>query len=369
MARGAPGLALGLWLATTGALDAAGVVMLSGKTESEAQMEIALRFPDGSYIDREAVARAARALGARDEDTIVWFASANRAQRLDELPPDQRVAFHCLAQGIEAFERGAVLLTPASSAIDPALWVHGAEHRALWWPNAPDASTCGAAIAVLELVPAVLSFGSVALSEQRELDALLRNLGTVELTLGQAVANGAGYALVADACSGARLFPGQSCDIRIAFLPLASGEASGHVALPNSGITPLALLALSGSGLAPAQLTVQPVSLAFGDVVLGSSSQRGLTVSNSGEASLTLGDLEIGGTDFSLAADGCSGMTLSGGASCTAQIGFAPTLAGTRSGSLAVVRADGEDAAVPLSGTGTELPPDGDRVFASGFEF
>jgi hypothetical protein len=359
----------GAWLAAANSVHAEPVALLSGKTATEAKLDIALPYPDQSRIDREAVARAARALGTRDEDTIVWFATSARAQRLDELPPDQRVVFHCVGADTEAFERGAVLLSPAPRDIDPALWVHGAERRVLWWPELPAATACGAAVALLELTPAALSFGNLILGQQAELGTTARNLGRVELTLGQAAANGAGYALAADACSGSRLFPGQSCEIRVAFSPLASGESSGSVAFPNSGVTPLALLVLSGSGLAPAQLSVQPLALAFGDVPLGSSSQRALTVSNSGEDSLALGDLEIAGADFRLVSDACSQATLSGGGSCTLQVEFVPTLVGARSGSVTVVRVDGDDVAVPLSGNGTASAPGDDHIFGSGFEF
>ena len=242
----------GAWLAAASSIHAEPVALFSGKTATEAKQDIALAYPDSSRIDREAVARAARALGARDEDTIVWFATSARAQRLDELPPDQRVVFHCVGPDTEAFELGAVLLTPAPRDLDPALWVHGALHRVLWWPELPEVSACGTAVAVLALSPVVLSFGDVRLNEMREMSASVQNIGSVELALGQAVANGSGYSLAADSCSGSELLPGQSCEIRVVFAPLVSGAASGAVAIPNSGITPLAMLALHGNGIDPA---------------------------------------------------------------------------------------------------------------------
>ena len=241
----------GAWLAAASSIHAEPVALFSGKTATEAKQDIALAYPDSSRIDREAVARAARALGARDEDTIVWFATSARAQRLDELPPDQRVVFHCVGPDTEGFERGAVLLSPAPRDLDPALWVHAALHRVLWWPGLPDVTACGAAVAVLALDPAALSFGDVTLNESREMSASVQNIGSVELGLGQALANGSGYTLVADSCSGSELLPGQSCEIRVGFAPPASGAASGTVAIPNSGVTPLAMLALHGNGTEP----------------------------------------------------------------------------------------------------------------------
>lgn len=342
----------GASLAAASSIHAEPVALFSGKTATEAKQDIALPYPDFSRIDREAVARAARALGTRDEDTIVWFATSARAQRLDELPPDQRVVFNCVGPDIEAFERGAVLLSPAPRDIDPALWVHAAEHRVLWWPELPAVSACGAAVALLELTPTALSFGNVILGQQAELSAIAQNLGTVELTVGLAVANGSGYALAIDTCSGERLLPGQSCELGVRFSPTASGASNGNVALPNGGISPLVTLPLSGNGLTPALLQVQPSALDFGDVVVGESSQLSLTVSNEGEASLSLGNIMLSGTDFALGTDSCSQTTLTGGASCSVQASFAPSQSGARNGNVTVVRTDGDDASVALSGNG-----------------
>jgi hypothetical protein len=58
--------------------------------------------------------------------------------------------------------------------------------------------------------------------------------------------------------------------------------------------------------------------------------------------------------DFTEVNDGCSGLTLAPGSSCSVSIDFSPTASGTRSGTLIVTdNAPDSPQSVPISGTGT----------------
>jgi hypothetical protein len=99
---------------------------------------------------------------------------------------------------------------------------------------------------------------------------------------------------------------------------------------------------------------------AFEDTLVGSSSERTVTIRNGGSGDLRLGDLALAGThrpDFSLAAETCSGTVLEPAGQCTVRVAFHPSAPGARSARIEVAGAeDGSVHQVALTGLGT-VPP------------
>lgn len=103
-----------------------------------------------------------------------------------------------------------------------------------------------------------------------------------------------------------------------------------------------------------AQAQVQPRTLDFGTVAVGSSAVLQATLSNAGSLPLTVDSIDIagdlvGGPDFT-ASSGCVG-TLAAGASCTIDVTFAPSAAGAQQESIQV-RTDGGWPTATLRGVG-----------------
>jgi hypothetical protein len=126
----------------------------------------------------------------------------------------------------------------------------------------------------------------------------------------------------------------------------------------------LSLLAPLGSAAAGASgpvAQVSPATLSFGEIPVGTRSDaRAVTVTNTGDAPLTISTFRINGPD---AADFGQGAacpvapdTLAPGASCTIYVSFSPDSPGPKSATLAI----GDDApsspqTVALSGTGLDV--------------
>ncbi|TVQ33536.1 MAG: choice-of-anchor D domain-containing protein [Wenzhouxiangella sp.] len=111
----------------------------------------------------------------------------------------------------------------------------------------------------------------------------------------------------------------------------------------------------------PGELDVSPNELDFGDVTLGETETREVTVSNvAGEdaEALVLTGLSIGTGAFAITDQGDCGLgsILAGGESCTVEVSFAPDAAGTFSDDLVISAGDGQSQSVPVSGTGVQLP-------------
>jgi VCBS repeat-containing protein len=112
---------------------------------------------------------------------------------------------------------------------------------------------------------------------------------------------------------------------------------------------------LSGTGLAP-QVNLSAMSLTFGGQLVNTTSpEQTATVTNTGNYPLGISGITTSG-DFAQA-NTCGG-PVPVGAACSISVTFAPTAAGTRSGTL-VVADDAPDGphTLVLSGTGTDFSP------------
>ncbi len=121
------------------------------------------------------------------------------------------------------------------------------------------------------------------------------------------------------------------------------------------------------SDVATAQLTVNPSSISFGSILVGSSATQLLILGNSGGSNLTVSQAAMTGSGFSL-----SGLplTLAAGQSLSFSVTFAPKSSGSVSGSLSLTSStailhgtngkhngSNTTTTVLLSGAGTSLSP------------
>jgi hypothetical protein len=109
-------------------------------------------------------------------------------------------------------------------------------------------------------------------------------------------------------------------------------------------------------------VTFTPTSLTFAAQAIGTTSApQSITVSNTGNAPLFINSAATRGTnplDFTQVSDGCSGVTLAAGTSCSVSITFSPTASGARSATFILTdNAAGSPQTVPISGSGTGQNP------------
>src|SRR3984957_12197178 len=105
-------------------------------------------------------------------------------------------------------------------------------------------------------------------------------------------------------------------------------------------------------------LTLNPTSISFGSVTVGVTSPVLLTtLTNTGNASLTITNDSISAGDFNWGGQGtCNFNTLTPGASCTMSAKFTPTATGTRTATITIFStASNSTVTLPLSGIGTAV--------------
>ncbi|MGA3327934.1 MAG: choice-of-anchor D domain-containing protein [Terriglobia bacterium] len=156
-------------------------------------------------------------------------------------------------------------------------------------------------------------------------------------------------------CAGSVAASG-SCTINVTFSPTATGPLTGTLTITDNanGVTgSTQTVSLSGTWTAPA-VSLSPSSLAFPAQFVGTSSTaQTVTLTNTGNASLTISSI-TGAWDFSQT--NTCGTSVSVGAQCVISVIFNPAAAGTRTGSLSVCNnASGSPQSVALSGTGVLL--------------
>jgi hypothetical protein len=138
----------------------------------------------------------------------------------------------------------------------------------------------------------------------------------------------------------------------VTFAPATSGSASGSLSLISDASNSPSTLSLAGNGVVSTggQLTLSPASLDFGDVTVGSSDTQTVTLTNSGDASLTISQADLTGADFSISS---LLVTLAAGQTTTFTVTFAPTTSGSHTGALTLTSdASNSPSTLPLAGNG-----------------
>jgi hypothetical protein len=208
------------------------------------------------------------------------------------------------------------------------------------------------AMPALRVNPLSIDFGSIELERASAPRAVtISNMGTAPLLLGDIRVNGNPdfvsdrNASIGAECSNLSLRPGQSCGFNVVFIPQVEGSRSANIVIPtNTGSTTVALRG-NGSVQRFPTLSIQPTSLDFDNQTIGNmSAPRSVTLRNSGNAPLILGNLGLSGEnpfDFSTSNDSnfaisCTNVTLAPGEICTVQIMFSPTEPGYRTAQLVI---------------------------------
>jgi HYDIN/CFA65/VesB family protein len=146
---------------------------------------------------------------------------------------------------------------------------------------------------------------------------------------------------------------GQTTNFNVAFAPASASSVTGSVSLVSNAPNSPAAIALSGTGVAATfQLTASPTSLSFGNVLVGSSSTQSVTLTNTGNSSVSVSQISVSGTGLSTTGLTLP-VTLAAGQSASFSVVFAPTVAGSVTGSVSVVStATNSPATITLSGSG-----------------
>jgi hypothetical protein len=147
-----------------------------------------------------------------------------------------------------------------------------------------------------------------------------------------------------------------SCTINVTFTPTAFGTRAGSLAVSDNAQGSPQTVNLIGAGPAPpaAVAAVSPASLTFSSQpVQSSSAAKVVTLSNTGNALLSISTIQITG-DFTQVNNCPSSLAIN--LSCAINIVFTPTASGARSGNLTIAdNAQNSPQVVSIAGTGGDF--------------
>jgi len=212
----------------------------------------------------------------------------------------------------------------------------------------------GVQAGTLSANPTSVAFGNVQVGSSSSQSETLTNTGGYSLTISQANVTGAGFS-VSGLTLPVTLAANQSVAFIVKFAPTIAGAASGNLAIVSDGSNPSLNIPLSGTGIAPGQLSASPASLSYGNVQIGTSSNKTETITNNGGTTVTISQANITGASYTV-----SGLTLpatlASNQSVAFTVTFAPTVAGSANGTLSIV-SDAPGSPLNISATGTGVTP------------
>jgi hypothetical protein len=199
-----------------------------------------------------------------------------------------------------------------------------------------------------DVSPSIVDFGTTPVGTPVTINVAVLNSGTRVLNFVDPVSNAPEFTTTHN-CTG--ILPDSICIVGITFTPNAAAPFTGTLTL-NDGGAVTRIVQLSGVG-AEAKLTVDLPSLSFGDVVIGQSDVKTITISNTGALPATLG---VSSTSVYTVTDSTCSAILAPGASCALSVTFNPVALGSFPGTLTIAGSTDGDLSVPLTGTGIPVP-------------
>jgi P pilus assembly chaperone PapD len=207
----------------------------------------------------------------------------------------------------------------------------------------------------LSATPASAGLGTVVIGETNSQTIRLNNTGNSSVTISRANVFGSGFK-IAGLIAPTVIPSGKSTTFNAVFAPTSSGSMTGSVSLisdaPNSPLT----ISLSGTGVATARLlSANPPSLNFGTVNVDSTSSLSVTLTNRGNAEVTISKVSVSGAGFSHGG-AAAGTILGPDQSTTLRVAFAPVSAGSVHGDV-VVTSNATPSSMTISLSGDAVKP------------
>jgi gliding motility-associated-like protein len=206
-----------------------------------------------------------------------------------------------------------------------------------------------------------VTFSAVNVGSDGLKDLLITNSGNTLLSITDIQTTGD---FVLNSVMPASIGPGLNATITLRFTPTVPGARTGTVTISSNGNIATYVINLSGSAIDPtpviqvseaAATIANGSNLDFSSAIVGSDVLKDLLITNSGNTSLVITDLQTTG-DFTLTSAMPS--SIGPGLNTTITLRFTPTVQGARTGSLTILsNGNIPSYAINLSGTGINQMP------------
>lgn len=183
----------------------------------------------------------------------------------------------------------------------------------------------GVGVTPMDVTPSVLNFGSVLDNTTSTSQSVVLGNGRQGTPQAYTLSVSGDFTITQNPCSNP--MPGDfGCTIQVAFAPKNPGTQQGALTVSYPGISEQSVVTLNGTGVASGAIFNAPATLDSGNVNVGTAVSTPLTISNTGNADLTIAGYTLGGANpgqFSVAPGQCP--TITAGNTCSIQVSFNPS--------------------------------------------
>jgi hypothetical protein len=196
-----------------------------------------------------------------------------------------------------------------------------------------------------------VTFGNVSAKSSTTSTLHVTNCGNAPLSI-DSIASSDPTVTTAQTCGS--IAPGAICPIQLTFTPVSSAATTGSITLTDNAVTLPQVVSFQGQGIAP-KIVPQSTPVIFGHFLVGTQAPTfALSIANQGQVGLTISNVTVSGSNFSLVSQNCTQGSVNPAWLCVVTLGFSPSSAGTLSGAVTVTSNDPQmpQLIVPLSGNG-----------------
>ena len=148
-----------------------------------------------------------------------------------------------------------------------------------------------------------------------------------------------------------------SCTISFKFTPSGPGLRSATFTFPNDSLDGPQAVTLNGTGVVPVATLTSPPSVDFGTLNAGQSSTKTVTLSSTGTIPVLINAASLAGADYSVVSDGCSGLSLNPGSTCTVTLRYTASGTPGASNGMLTVASNGTSSPNTIALTGSSISP------------
>lgn len=207
-------------------------------------------------------------------------------------------------------------------------------------------SGTGATAPIFTVNPTSLNFGNVLNGSNKMDSVVVKNIGTANLIITSVASSNNLYTVTP---GNGTIVPGALMKFYVTFAPITDGIKNGYVYFNHNASTTKDSISVTGTGVSP-KFTANPMSIDFGNVVLGTNELDSIIVTNTGTSNLIISNVTSATAAYKVTP--VNG-TLTPGTSKTFYVKFTPLVDGPYQGAIYFYHnASALRTTVVVSGTG-----------------
>ena len=181
--------------------------------------------------------------------------------------------------------------------------------------------------------PTSIDFGTLVLGQSAEETLTVRNTGSADLGVSNVESSNPAFTVIGDQAF--QLEPAAFKKVGIRFAPTAAGHEQASLNIEsNDSSRPTVTIPLSGSGVTPPAIAVEPPALDFASVVVGESAALSLTLANTGGSVLHVAGMQCDAPAFEVM--GQTSFEVEPETARAVMVRFAPAAEGPAEGTLSI---------------------------------